>query len=221
MYHWDRNKNPPLSSILAKILAKVPIVWNFRSNLSSWSYCFRKYLQKFSACGAKFPLIFFVWDAILPCIRVQNHAKQDQKFSPAAQNGPLFRIQVTIFWNFQPKGSYCLKFSSKCLKRWYYRGGVLISISVVLNHELCWHLLSEWSVGPRVHIAQSSHVTLWPVRKNHDLLPCMRANARWSTISIISRTTYTPPCLGNTMQWIREKIPKIFWSKPSRRQAAH
>ena len=95
----------------------------FRSNLSSWSYCFRKYLQKFSACGAKFPLIFFVWDAILPCIRVQNHAKQDQKFSPAAQNGPLFRIQVTIFWNFQPKGSYCLKFSSKCWIWWYYRGG--------------------------------------------------------------------------------------------------
>ena len=116
-------RTPPLSSILAKILAKVPIVWNFRSNLSSWSYCFRKYLQKISACGAKFPLIFFVWDAILPCIRVQNHAKQDQNFSPAAQNGPLFRIQVTIFWNFQPKGSYCLKFSSKCLKRWYYRGG--------------------------------------------------------------------------------------------------
>ena len=82
-----------------------------------------------------FPLFFFACGAILPCIQAQNHPTQNPKISPAAQNWPLFRIQVLIFLKFP------IKSFSKVLIVWNFlpileiqvlnEGGVLNSNTVV------------------------------------------------------------------------------------------
>ena len=103
---------PPLRHISPRFWTKVLIFWFFLRIQNFGSYFLGNCSKKNRLRRKNVPSQFSTMSPFLPWMRAKSIQNRFQKFSPAAQNEPLFVLKFLFFGKYFGKVPILLKFSS-------------------------------------------------------------------------------------------------------------